>query len=656
MNSRYEHPHPLSVLALFTALSIYWTWPLATQLSSRIAFDPGDPFLNAWILWWNAQAVPFTEAWWSPPIFYPMRGALALSEHLAGIGFFTSPLLLLGGTPALAYNVALILSYALSGFFGYLLVRRLTGSTLAALCGGLAYAFTPFRAGQLSHLQVLTSQWLPLQLLGLHAFLDSGRRRWLVVFGAAWILQGLSNGYYLLFAPALLLAWFCWFVVAPRRWRDAAAIATAAVVSSLMLLPAVIGYRQVHGALGLVRGRTEIIQFNGSFGSFLKPPFMLALWPQRDVPAVEDYLFPGLTITLVVSISVVLVAIGRRGDRRHRSALIFYVLAALFMAALAFGPAAPDAGMAGWLKPYEWFVHLPGFSGVRVPVRFGMLMALCLAVAGGLGLAMFLPAARVPRAAIAAAVAIGIGADGLMKPMGMSPPPGRVQLLDVPYSAVLELPADDHSVNVAAMFRSMSHRRPLINGYSGHVPPHYDILGKSLRRDDPSAVVEMARGRTLLILISERKDPAGDFRKIIEAIPGVQRGDTSAAGMSYILRAQPRERRPTGGTPHPFTTAVLPRNHARLDLGAPRVVRALEFLLRNHYDQFGSRFAIEASLDGNQWTTVWEDWTAGPAVAGALEDQVRVPVQFVVPDITARYLRIHPAEDWLIEELKVVGP
>jgi hypothetical protein len=657
VTSKFEQPHPLAVLLLFAALSVFWTWPLATQLSSRIAFDPGDPFLNTWIIWWNSQAVPFTEKWWSPPIFYPMRGALALSEHLAGIGIFTAPLIHLGGTPALAYNASLLLSYALSGFFCYLLVRHLTGSTIAALCAGLAYGFAPFRAGQLSHLQVLTSQWLPLQLLGLHAYLDTNRPRWLAVFGVAWVLQGLSNGYYLLFAPALLGLWGCWFLLAAGRWRQLLAVSAAGAVSSLVLLPAILGYRQVHGALGLARGRTEIIQFNGSFESFLKPSYMLAFWPPREAPTVEDYLFPGLTIVLlIVAAAVAIPRITPVEKRRLAGTYAFYVVAALFMAALTFGPAAPDAGPAGWLKPYQWFVDLPGFNGLRVPVRFGMLMALCLAVAGGVGLSMILPARGALRIAVGIVVALGLSIDGMMKPLPVSPPPGRVELPDVPYSAVLELPADDAAVSVAAMFRSMSHRRPLINGYSGHIPPHYDILSKSLRRDDHSAVLELARGRTLLILISERRDPAGDFRRVIESIPGVQRGEASAAGTSYILRAQPRERRPTGGAVHPFTATRFPRNHVVLDLGTTRVIRALEFPLRDHYDDFGARFAIEASNDGQAWTTVLVDWTGGPAIAGALEDQVRVPVQFVVPDIAARFLRIHPAEPWLIDELVVRGP
>jgi hypothetical protein len=653
--SRHVPPHPLAVLAAFAALAIFWTWPLATQLSSRIAFDPGDPFLNAWILWWNAQAVPFTEKWWSPPIFYPMRGGLALSEHLAGIGFFTSPLIWLGGTPALAYNVAFLLSFALSGFFCYLLVKQLTGSSAAAICAGLAYGFTPFRAGQLSHLQVLTSQWLPLQLLGLHGYLGTGRRRWLLVFGIAWVVQGLSNGYYLLFAPALLALWACWFLVARRRWREAIATGAALAVSSIALLPAVLGYREVHDALGLVRRRSEIVHFSGTLESFLKSPPMLVFWSPAPANG-EDYLFPGLTIVLVIAAGAIGVALRRGPDRDVANTFGFYLVAALFMAAMTLGPAPPDSGPIGWLRPYQWLLNLPGFSGLRVPVRYAMLMALCLSVAAGIALSVLLPARRAVRLLIAAVVAVGISVDGLLEPMPVSPPPGRVELPDVPSSAVLELPPDNMAVSIGAMFRSISHRRPLINGYSGHTPMHYEILSKSLRRADPSAIVELARGRTLVILVSDRGDPGGNFRRLIESIPGVQRRDISAAGVTYILPAQPVQRRPTGGTVHPFTVTAAPRNHYVLDLGETRTVRVLESAIGNRYDRFGVRFAVEASEDGSSWSTVWENWTGGAAMAGALEDQVRVPVQFVLPDVAARYVRIHPAHEWLIDELVVRGP
>jgi hypothetical protein len=755
------------VFTFFAALSVAWTWPLPTHLASRVAFDPGDPLLNAWILWWNAQAVPLTTAWWDPPIFYPMRGALALSEHLAGVGLVTTPVILAGGTPALAYNLALLASCTLSGFFTYLLVRRLTGSPLAALVAGTAYAIAPFRAGQLSHLQVLVSQWLPLMLLGLHGYIDTRRRRWLVLFGGAWIVQSLSNGYYLLFAPALVAAWLAWFVVAGRQWRDLVRIGAAWFIASIALVPVLLEYRQVHSAFGLSRPPGEILMFSGDLTSFLKPAPMLAYWPLSNRLAVEDFLFPGLTVVVLVAAALIRAAWGcrrrtsrpssdaaaepvldtpavehlaagtlpesgaaepaaaetvldtgttektgagtllhtrsaenaapepvpatrgagkaaagtdtrsakkaivgtlpdtrsptgdalrREWDNRSVRVMLFYVVAALLMGALTLGPARPGEGWAGWLRPYQWLMILPGFDGVRVPVRFAMLMALCLSVAGGFGAAAIMPAARMRRVFVTTLILGGLWLDGAIQPLTGSTPPARVELPTAPAAAVLELPADDTGVNVGAMFRSISHGLPLINGYSGYVPPHYDILGQSLRRGDPSAVVEMARGRSLLILINGRNDPAGDFRALIEGIPGVVPGEITAAGRSYLLPAQPRERRAAGGTPYSFTSSPLPRSHYLLDLGARRVVRTLEFPLRDRYPDFGRRLQVEVSDDGETWTNGWEDWTAGTAVAGALEDQTIVPIRITLPDLRGRYLRIHPAPEWLVEELTVSGP
>ncbi|MCP5804538.1 hypothetical protein NL322_28585, partial [Klebsiella pneumoniae] len=62
-------------------------------------------------------------------------------------------------------------------------------------------------------------------------------------------------------------------------------------------------------------------------------------------------------------------------------------------------------------------------------------------------------------------------------------------------------------VNTAAMYRSMRYGRPLVNGYSGHTPPHYTVLTTALDRGDPSVLLELARGRPLVILLNDRLDP-----------------------------------------------------------------------------------------------------------------------------------------------------
>jgi hypothetical protein len=205
-------------------------------------------------------------------------------------------------------------------------------------------------------------------------------------------------------------------------------------------------------------------------------------------------------------------------------------------------------------------------------------------------------------------VALGISLYGWIEPIDVSVPPGRVVLPDLPAAAVLELPSDDTAVSVRAMFRSISHGRPLINGYSGYSPPHYDILGQSLRRNDPSAIIELARGRPLQIVVTERDDPAGHFRRLVESIPGITRHDASGAGMLYVLRAQPLNRWPRGGTSYAFTATRQPRSHVVLDLGSPRVVRGFEFPLRNRYLDLGERLAIETSLDGEHWKMAWVEW------------------------------------------------
>ena len=52
----------------------------------------GDPVLNTWILWWNTQAFPLSEQWWSAPAFFPVADTLAFSENLLGLFPISGPM------------------------------------------------------------------------------------------------------------------------------------------------------------------------------------------------------------------------------------------------------------------------------------------------------------------------------------------------------------------------------------------------------------------------------------------------------------------------------------------------------------------------------------------------------------------------------------
>ena len=152
---------------LFLALSILMTWPLA-RLLPVAASDPGDPYLNAWILDWDHHATFHQPlSLFDANAFHPARFALAFSENLYGVALVLMPFRFAGVGALAAYNIGILLGFAFSGFGAYVLGRKLTGSAMAGIAAGIFYAYVPFRFTQLSHIQHVWGGWLPLLLAAL---------------------------------------------------------------------------------------------------------------------------------------------------------------------------------------------------------------------------------------------------------------------------------------------------------------------------------------------------------------------------------------------------------------------------------------------------------------------------------------------------------
>lgn len=594
-------------------------------------------------------------------MMWPLPGSMALSEHLLGLSLVATPLQLAGVSPIAAYNICLLLTYALSGFFAFLLGRRLTGSTFAGICAGLAYGFSPYRASQLAHIQVLSSQWMPLALLGLHAYLTTGARRWLVVFGAAWVVQALSNGYYLLFFPVLILGWLAWFV----DWRKAPgrgiAILSTWVAASLALLPVLLKYREVHERLGLTRKVAEIREFSAVPASFFHAAPLMRFWREGPAENYEQYLFTGVTVVLLALAGLALLCVRRLRApvAAARAPIVFYTLATLAMGVLALGPGGEGQDPASLHRPYTWLLWLPGFNGLRVSSRFAMLGTLCLATAASLAVAhlsklsVVASRGRRVRAVAGALILAGLVVDGLTRPVPVVPPPGRVMLPGAQQAAVLELPLDNHDISVQAMYRSIFHRQPLVNGYSGHFPPHYNVLSLSLWRGDTSALFYLARRRPLVIVVNSLHDQSRSFRQMIEEVPGIQVHGGSGAGSLFLLPAQPVPREPPVGAALPASARDTGRYLMEFDVGESRLLSAVTFPLRRRYEDLAPRIRIETSDDGQTWQESWAGWTGGMAVEATLADPELAPMRIPLAGVRARYLRVYPASAWMKAELAV---
>ena len=291
---------------LYVAITAFLGRHLLANLGTTVAHDAGDPLLTAALLKWNATHWPLTDAWWQLPIFLPTRDTMAFSEHLLGISAVASPIYWMTRDTLVTSNLVTLLTYPLCAMAMYALVFRLSGSVAAALVAGLAYGFAPYRVSQLPHIQMLAAFWAPIALLGLHEYIETRRARWLVLYGAAWMLQGAANGYALVFFSVLIGLWVVWFVLLRRDWRALAAIAAATIVAALPLAPILYGYVVVHGRNGFARSLGEIESYSGDVAAVLCAPSDLTLWGWLRVACRgEGELFPGLVVSVLWGVACV---------------------------------------------------------------------------------------------------------------------------------------------------------------------------------------------------------------------------------------------------------------------------------------------------------------------------------------------------------------
>jgi hypothetical protein len=304
--------HPASAGLFYSVLSIVVTWPLVLGLATDVPGDLGDSLLNMWILAWGAEHLPrllTAQIGWTE--FCPEPLSFALSEHLIGQTLQILPIYWLTGNIILCYNLLFLSTFALSAFGTYLLVRDLTGSWRAALIAGLIYGFLPYRIASIPHLQVLSSQWMPLAMYGLNRWVTSGSIRALAGGTAALVMQNWSCGYYLLyFAPflPLFLLHRMWTVGTLRALRVWYGLIAAAAATLVLTIPLLTPYQQARDLFGFERSLGEVYYFSASIWSYFTASENVWLYGKwlRAFPSNEQETFLGFMPWLLLLIGLLL--------------------------------------------------------------------------------------------------------------------------------------------------------------------------------------------------------------------------------------------------------------------------------------------------------------------------------------------------------------
>jgi hypothetical protein len=192
-----------------------------------------------------------------------------------------------------------------------------------------------------------------------------------------------------------------------------------------------------------------------------------------------------------------------RPGRERFAAQVFVALAVVFFV-LSLG-GWRTVGHHRFLLPFYWLHELPGFAGIRVPIRFGVVVDLAVAGLAVLGLARVHRwlGSRLPYAAAPIPVLL-IGAASVLERVPPLPlvPHERVEVgQEVPKvyrwlaedstaSGVLELPMATEKrereswdvVQYRQVYYTTYHWKKTVNGLSGYLPPGYGELQARMDR------------------------------------------------------------------------------------------------------------------------------------------------------------------------------
>jgi hypothetical protein len=492
--------------------------------------DLGDPLFSIWRLSWVAHQLPHDPLHlFDGNMFHPELRTLAYSDAMLATALLAAPFLWLGVHQVVVYNVIFLLSFAASGVAMYALVRGLTADRWAAVVGGVAFAFYPFRFEHYSHFELQITFWMPLALLMLHRTVESRRTRDALITGLLVAAQTLSSLYYGLFLLVVMgVVWASVTVGGPAAsngagekarvdWRAAIRPwVPAAIVVSILVLPVAIPYFQNRAQLG-ERPDWEARLYSATPGSYLVAHGRNLLYGNwLDGPRLPELsLFPGLAI-----IALAVVGAWPRLDAR-RAAYI----------AAAFVVFDGSLGANGVVFPTLRDYVLP-FRGLRVPARFSILLGLSLSVLAGYGVQRLRQSRRL-RGALTSAVPVACVAVLLVENasnvpllrLPSAPPPIYDYFKGAPPAVLVDLPFPRSLVEATGdarfLYFSTFHWQRLLTGTSGYFPEPFREAVRLLRDFPTDRGLAFLRRRGVQFVAIDRamcKD--GDYEKATAFLDG----------------------------------------------------------------------------------------------------------------------------------------
>ncbi len=392
----------LVALVAYLILAIVLTYPLILHFTTHVAGDGRDDPALAWNLWWVPYSILHLGA--SPIstdyMFYPIGLDLAFYTLTYLNALLAIPVQFAVNLVSAA-NANLLLSFTLSGFGAYLLVKYLlrvrvpdsppgdASIALAALAAGALYAFSSNKLlyASLGQFNIASSHWIPFYVLFLIKLTRNPRSlRCAVLLGLFLLLQALSE---FIFASFLIIfsAIYVTSLLVARRGRLGArlvlGLGVAAAVFSIPMLPILAAMFQD------MRVEGDFIQQGLGFADVFSSDLLGLFVPSHLHPlfgGIEQQFFH-FAYTNFAYLGFSALALAILALWKVPPARPWGLLGALFIL-ITLGPdlRIDGAAVPAPFLPFNWLLEIPLVKGNRYPSRWSVMVTLCLAVLAGYGL------------------------------------------------------------------------------------------------------------------------------------------------------------------------------------------------------------------------------------------------------------------------------
>ncbi len=464
---------------IYVAAAVLVTWPLAQRMATDLPGPSADSLLHYWNGWWVRQALLRGRTPYQCDLLFFPNGVSLATHNLAWwqIALWLPLQAVLGGLAA--YNVAVLLTLVACGLAAYALALEVVGDRRAALVTGLIYLAWPFRISQLDHPNLVGTMLVPLLLLGLVRLVRRPRLGQGLLVGICAAGVGLARWQALI--PAGLLAGV-WLVSQGKgllAGPTLRALAVAGVVAALLLAPfAFMLFNAQEAAPAALIRDEEAMQTD--LLAWVTPPSGHPLFGEITRPLYDRYYAertPHRRVPMYVGVSVAtlgIIGLASAGRKAWPWAIMV-----LIIGGLALGSTLHVGGREIGAVPtlYGLLAPIKVFRLMREPDRYGLFVALPMAVLAGQGLAWLLGRARLARTGWALSVTVVVAAivlgEYLQVPVPTQHPalsPYYAQLrADPDAGAVLDLPIDTMQAKWY-MFAQTMHQRPIVVGNLSRLP------------------------------------------------------------------------------------------------------------------------------------------------------------------------------------------